>query len=66
MNLGQYLKDLEEIVNIDSGSEDLTGCLQMAAYFANRFEEAGFDVRISREPGIRMWRLGRLRGKATR
>lgn len=51
MNLGQYLKDLEEIVNIDSGSEDLTGCLQMAAYFANRFEEAGFDVRISREPG---------------
>lgn len=31
MNLGQYLKDLEEIVNIDSGSEDLTGCLQMAA-----------------------------------
>lgn len=51
MNLELYLKELEEIVNMDSGSEDLAGCRKVAEYFAARFEEAGFDVRISREPG---------------
>lgn len=51
MDLEQYLKDLEEIVNIDSGSGDLEGCRKMAEYFAGKFESAGFAVRISREQG---------------
>ncbi len=51
MNFEQYLKDLKEIVNIDSGSDDLEGCRKMAEYFAGKFEDAGFTVRISREAG---------------
>lgn len=51
MDLERYLKDLEEIVNIDSGSGDMAGCRAMAEYFADKLEEAGFTVRISREPG---------------
>ena len=51
MDLNSYLRDLEEIVNMDSGSADLDGCLQVAEFFIERFQREGFTVRVSREPG---------------
>lgn len=49
--LESYLKDLEEIVNIDSGSWDYEGCGRMIQWFSDRYRQAGFDVVISDEPG---------------
>ena len=50
-DLEKYLRDLEEIVNIDSGSDDLEGCSRMVHRFADWYGQAGFDVVISGGPG---------------
>ena len=46
-----YVKELEEIVNTDSGSADLEGCLQMTEHFQNRFCQEGFQTTSNREEG---------------
>ncbi len=40
----QYIKDLEYIINIDSGSANIEGNRQIAGFFARKFSEAGFFV----------------------
>ncbi len=41
----QFLKDLETIVNVDSGSGYAPGIGRVAAFFQDRFEKLGWDVR---------------------
>lgn len=41
----QFLKDLETIVNIDSGCHDTDGLNQVAAFFQKRFEQIGWKTR---------------------
>ena len=41
-----YLKDLEYIVNIDSGTANVAGCRKIADFFACRFKEAGFHTQL--------------------
>lgn len=45
-SLERYLKDLEHIVNIDSGSWDIEGITQVAKFFAEKFEDLGMDVKV--------------------
>ena len=49
--LDDFLKDLEKIVNIDSGTHNIEGNLAVAAFFEEQFQAAGFDVRIIRAGG---------------
>ena len=44
MDLAQYLKELEYLVNIDSGSEDCEGVSKVADFFAEKFNEIGWNV----------------------
>ena len=46
-----YLTDLEEIVNIDSGSSDIAGCSRVIQWFAQKYGQAGFDVTVNSSPG---------------
>lgn len=46
-----YLSDLEEIVNIDSGSSDIAGCGRVIRWFAQKYGQAGFDVSVNSDPG---------------
>lgn len=46
-----YLSDLEEIVNIDSGSSDIAGCGRVIRWFAQKYGQAGFDVSVNSNPG---------------
>lgn len=39
-----FLKDLAILINTDSGTADMEGCRRMAAFFAARFEQAGFET----------------------
>jgi glutamate carboxypeptidase len=43
-NFTQYMKDLEYLVNIDSGSHTVAGTVQMADFFASAFETLGWNV----------------------
>ncbi len=42
--LESYLRDLEHLINTDSGSNDIDGNNRMAEFFADAFEAAGFEV----------------------
>lgn len=65
LDLSAYLKDLEYLINIDSGTSNVDGNRQAAAFFAKGFRLAGFDVSeeavgeakrpvvIARTPGAR-------------
>lgn len=44
MDLVQYLKELEYLVNIDSGSEDVEGVTKVADFFVKKFNELGWNV----------------------
>ena len=44
LDLNAYLKDLEYLINIDSGTSNVDGNRQIAAFFAKEFRLAGFDV----------------------
>lgn len=44
-NLDEYVKELEHLVNIDSGSDDPEGTAQIAAYFADKFSQMGWLVK---------------------
>ncbi len=44
MDLNQYLKDLEYLVNIDSGSEDVEGVNKVADFFVEKFSELSWNV----------------------
>jgi len=44
MELNQYLKELEYLVNIDSGSEDAEGVTKVADFFVEKFNEMGWNV----------------------
>ncbi len=44
MKLDQYLKELEYLVNIDSGSEDVEGVTKVATFFADKFQNLGWNV----------------------
>jgi len=46
--LDDFLKDLEKIINIDSGTHNIEGNLAVAAFFEEQFQAAGFDVRVLR------------------
>lgn len=41
----RFLKDLEYLINIDSGTENIEGNNRIASFFASEFEAAGFDVK---------------------
>ena len=45
MQLDQYLKELEYLVNIDSGSEDSEGVSKVADFFSDKFSSLGWNVR---------------------
>ena len=44
MDLNQYLKELEYLVNIDSGSEDSEGVSKVADFFSEKFNDMGWNV----------------------
>lgn len=44
LNLEQYLKDLEYLVNIDSQSKDPEGVAKIGAFFEKAFAEIGWSV----------------------
>lgn len=44
--LEEYLQELEKLVNIDSGSRDPEGTGKIAAYFAERFTQLGWQVQL--------------------
>ena len=44
MDLNQYLKELEYLVNIDSGSEDYEGVNKVADFFVEKFSDMGWNV----------------------
>lgn len=51
-NLENFLKDLESLVNIESGSRNIEGLERIADFFDPKFKELGFDVkRIPLETG---------------
>lgn len=45
-NLNEYLQDLEQLVNIDSGSRDAVGIGQVAEFFKERFVALGWQVKV--------------------
>lgn len=45
-NLKQYLDELEYIVNIDSGSNTPEGTKKVASFFAQKYQELGWDVEL--------------------
>lgn len=44
-SLEEYLKELEYLVNIDSGSKDAEGTEKIAGYFREKFLQIGWDVK---------------------
>ena len=46
--LSAFLDDLEVLINTDSGTADIEGCSQMAAFFEMRFRKIGFDTKLHR------------------
>lgn len=44
-SLAEYLCELEHLVNIDSGSKDIAGTTAVAEYFAEKFEQIGWQVK---------------------
>lgn len=44
MDLISYLKELEYLVNIDSGTEDVEGVTKVADFFATKFREMNWNV----------------------
>ena len=40
----KFLKELEQIINMDSGTSDVDGCRQVASFFYRRLGEAGLCV----------------------
>lgn len=44
-SLDEYLRELEKLVNIDSGSKDVTGTTAIADYFAEKFQQIGWQVK---------------------
>ena len=44
LNVEQYLKDLEYLVNIDSQSKDPEGVAKVAAFFEKAFGDIGWTV----------------------
>jgi len=50
MELKEYLKDLEYLVNIDSGSEDTEGVNRVADFFEEKFRELGWIIKRCKNP----------------
>ena len=48
LNLQQYLQDLEQLVNIDSGSKNAAGVAMVAGIFTERFNQLGWSVQEHR------------------
>ena len=48
LNLQQYLQDLEQLVNIDSGSKNAAGVARVAGIFTERFKQLGWSVQEHR------------------
>ncbi len=46
MDMNTYLSELEQLVNIDSGSDNPAGVARVAAFFSKRFEEMGWIVEV--------------------
>ncbi|MBP2660354.1 MAG: peptidase [Firmicutes bacterium] len=44
-DLERYLKELEYLVNIDSGSKSLEGVAQIGEYFSEKFKAAGWNIK---------------------
>lgn len=45
-DLNKYLKELETIVNIDSGSKDPEGVEKIALFFKTKYDELGFKTKL--------------------
>ena len=45
----RFLEDLERLVGMDSGSDDLDGVARVAAFLAGRLEALGLETGISRQ-----------------
>lgn len=43
--INKYLKDLELLVNIDSGSKNISGIEKVASFFTNKFTQIGWSVK---------------------
>ena len=46
--VGDFIKDLETLVNIDSSSDNLTGIVAVAQLFSHRLEAIGFSIRLGK------------------
>lgn len=44
-DIDKYLSDLEHLVNIDSGSEDIDGIKKIAEFFMNKYAKLGWRVK---------------------
>ena len=51
-NLERFMTELEEVVNIDSGSYDIEGLNQVAQWFAKKYEEAGYYTKVTYQGDI--------------
>ena len=52
-SLDEYLRALEQLVNIDSGSKDVAGTTAVADYFAEKFQQIGWQVKYHRpDPAV--------------
>jgi len=52
MNLEKFLKEVEEIVNIDSGSYDIEGLNKVAEWLVERYEKDGYYVQYTHQGEI--------------
>lgn len=44
MDLQEYLTELEKLVNVDSGTEEIYGIKQVGGYFVQKFKDIGWQV----------------------
>ncbi len=52
-SLDEYLRELEQLVNIDSGSKDVVGTTAIANYFTEKFQQIGWQVKQYRpDPAV--------------
>lgn len=45
-SMDRFLKELEEVINMDSGTADVEGCRKAACFFLQRMEKAGLSAEI--------------------
>lgn len=46
MDVQEYLTELEKLVNVDSGTEEIYGIKQVGGYFVQKFKDMGWQVEV--------------------